>query len=90
VVSAKQENFIKSEYEMRLIIVVVQVGAVKIYVATEEALRKKERGDETQFTTKIGGKLVWVPAISLGKISFLVTRLMPYYVETGHFHPLIA
>jgi hypothetical protein len=26
---------------MRLIIVVVQVGAVKIYVAAEEALRKK-------------------------------------------------
>jgi len=30
---------------------------VKIYVATvEEALRKKERGHETWFTTKIGGK----------------------------------
>jgi hypothetical protein len=30
---------------------------VKIYVAAAvEALRKKERGDETQFTTKIGGK----------------------------------
>jgi len=29
---------------------------VKIDVATVEALRKKERGDETQFTTKIGGK----------------------------------
>ncbi len=28
----------------------------KIYVAGVEALRKKERGDETQFTTKIGGK----------------------------------
>jgi hypothetical protein len=41
---------------LRLIIVVVQVGAVKIYVAAMEALRKKERGDETQFTTKIGGK----------------------------------
>ncbi len=40
----------------RLIIVVVQVGAVKIYVAAVEALTKKERQDETQFTTKIGGK----------------------------------
>jgi hypothetical protein len=39
-----------------LIIVIVQVGAVKIYVAAVEALRKKERGDETEFTTKIGGK----------------------------------
>jgi hypothetical protein len=29
---------------------------VKIYVAAVEALREKERGDETQFTTKIGGK----------------------------------
>jgi hypothetical protein len=30
---------------------------VKIYVAAVEALRKKERQDETQFTTKIGGKI---------------------------------
>jgi len=29
---------------------------VKIYVAAVEALKKKERQDETQFTTKIGGK----------------------------------
>jgi hypothetical protein len=29
---------------------------VKIYVAAVKALRRKERGDETQFTTKIGGK----------------------------------
>jgi len=29
---------------------------VKIYVAAVEALRKKEIGGETQFTTKIGGK----------------------------------
>jgi hypothetical protein len=34
----------------------VQVGAVKIYVATVEALKKKEGQDETQFTTKIAGK----------------------------------
>jgi hypothetical protein len=40
----------------RLILVVVQVGAVKICVAAMEALRKKERQDETQFTTKIAGK----------------------------------
>jgi hypothetical protein len=40
----------------RLIIVVVQVRAVEIYVAALEALRKMEKGDETQFTTKIGGK----------------------------------
>jgi hypothetical protein len=40
----------------RVIIVVVQVGAVKLYVAAVQALKKKETQDETQFTTKIGGK----------------------------------
>ncbi len=40
----------------RVIIVVVQVGGVKIYVVAVEALRKKEIGGKTQFTTKIGGK----------------------------------
>ncbi len=29
---------------------------MKIYVAAVEALRKKERGDETQFPTQIGAK----------------------------------
>jgi hypothetical protein len=38
-------------------IVAVRVGAVKIYVAAMEALKKKERHDETQFTTKIDGFL---------------------------------
>jgi hypothetical protein len=36
----------------KLIIVVVHVGAVKIYVAAVEGAQ--ERGNETQFTTKIG------------------------------------
>ncbi len=40
-------------------------------VAAVEALRKKERPDETQFTTKIGGKLVWVPVISFCKVFIL-------------------
>jgi hypothetical protein len=34
---------------LRVIIVVVQVGAMKV-------LRENERGDESQITTKIGGK----------------------------------
>ncbi len=65
-VYAKKGNFIKSQYEIlkfifdaqgsRVIIAVVHVGPLKIYVAAVEALRKKERDDETQFTTKIGGK----------------------------------
>jgi hypothetical protein len=38
---------------LRVVIVPVQVGAVKIYVAAKEALRKKgSKQDETQFTTK--------------------------------------
>jgi hypothetical protein len=37
---------------LRVIIVVVHTGAVKICVAAAEVLRKNERGDETQFTTK--------------------------------------
>jgi hypothetical protein len=40
----------------KVIIAVVQVGAVQIYVAAVQALRKKETQDETQFTTKSGGK----------------------------------
>ncbi len=44
----------------RLIIVVVHLGAVKTYVAAVEVLRKKERQDETQFTTKIDGFLSFI------------------------------
>ncbi len=50
----------------RVIIAVVQVGAVKIYLAVVQALREKETQDETQFTTKIGGKT------SLGPSYFLL------------------
>jgi hypothetical protein len=42
---------------LRGIIVTVQVGAVKIYVESVEALRTKERQDETQKTMKIDGFL---------------------------------
>jgi len=43
-------------YGLSIIIVVVQVEAFKIYVATVEVLWRKERQDETQFTTQIGRK----------------------------------
>jgi hypothetical protein len=46
----------KLSIHSRVIVVVVQVGAMEIYVAAVEELRKKERQDETQFTTKIGRK----------------------------------
>jgi hypothetical protein len=42
---------------LRVIIIVVQIGAMKIYVTVVEAFRKNETQDETQFTTKI--KLVF-------------------------------
>jgi hypothetical protein len=36
----------------KVIILLVQVGTVKIYVAIVEVFKKKERYAETQFTTK--------------------------------------
>jgi hypothetical protein len=39
-----------------VIIVIVLVGVLKIYAPALEAIRKNERGDETQCTTKISGK----------------------------------
>jgi hypothetical protein len=55
-ISMKCWNWAFHAQDSRVIIVVVQIGAVKIYVATMEALKKNERQDETQFITKIGGK----------------------------------
>jgi putative copper export protein len=46
---------------LHLIIIVVWLGAMKIYVIAKEALRKKEKKDETQFTTKIDGFLSFIP-----------------------------
>jgi hypothetical protein len=78
----KCSNSASNAQGSRLIIVVVQVGAVKIYVAAVKALRKKETHrkketqDETQFTTKFGGKeLVWVPVISFCKIFIFQLRV---------------
>jgi NADH:ubiquinone oxidoreductase subunit 6 (subunit J) len=58
---------------LTVIIVVVQVGAVKICVAAVEALRKKERQDETQFTTKIAiyapnRRTLWITLSYLSKV----------------------
>jgi hypothetical protein len=57
----------------RIIIVLVQIGAVKIYVAIVEALRKKERGGMMKLSLppKLVEKLVWVPVISFCKIFIL-------------------
>ncbi len=37
-------------------VIIIVVGAMKIYVAIMEMLKKKERGNETQFITKIVGQ----------------------------------
>jgi hypothetical protein len=44
--------------------VIVQLGAVKLYVAAVEVLRVKERQDETQFTTKIDGFIGFHPPLN--------------------------
>jgi hypothetical protein len=49
-------------HRFELIIVVVLLGVVKISVAAVEALRKRERQDETQFTTKIDCVLSFTPS----------------------------
>jgi hypothetical protein len=76
------KNFfiIKSQYEMlkltfsaqgsRVIIVPSCTGAVKLYVAALEAVRKNERQHETEFTTKIARKTALVPVISFCTIFF--------------------
>jgi hypothetical protein len=47
-------------------VLVVQGRRVKVHVAAVKALSEKKRGDETQFTTKIGGKT------SLGPSDFVL------------------
>jgi hypothetical protein len=54
--SMKWWNSTSNAQSSRVIILLVQVGAVKIYIAAVTALGEKKRGDETQFATKIGGK----------------------------------
>ncbi len=46
---------------------------MKIFVAAVEVLRKKERGYETQFTTKIGGKTTVCPSY------FILENFIPSY-----------
>ncbi len=40
------------------IVVLVQVGAVKVYVATVEALGKKERGDQNRMKLSLPQQMV--------------------------------
>jgi len=70
----------------RLIIVALQVGAVKIYAATVEALKKKERQGEIQFITKIEvpPPLVLMFFIFLNLLLMMklrVLELFPYFIN---------
>jgi hypothetical protein len=71
----------------RLIIVVVQLWAVKICVAAVEALGKKERQDKTQFTTKIDGFLSFIPCWMLMYFNVFFCRCFfeshPVYEQTS-------
>jgi type II secretory pathway component PulF len=51
----------------RVIIIVVQVGVVKIYVAAMEALGKRKDRMKLSLPPKFMGKLVWVAVISFCK-----------------------
>jgi hypothetical protein len=47
----------------RVIIVLVELGAVKIYVAAVKALGKRKEGIKLSLPPKLVEKLVWVPVI---------------------------
>jgi hypothetical protein len=68
----------------------IHVRVMKIYVATMERLKKKERHDGTYFQLKLVEKLSWVPIISFLKFSSPIRNLMPYYAKISCSHPLIA
>jgi hypothetical protein len=55
---------------------------VKIYVAAVEALRKKERQDETQLTTKIDGFLSFTLPLSANVLFCRFFMNLTLYDET--------
>jgi hypothetical protein len=59
-------------------------------LAAVEALRKKERHDETQFTTKLVGKLLWVPDILFCKIFIPSYTFDALLCQNWSFLPLLT
>ncbi len=71
---------------------------MKLYVAAvEEVLRKKERQDETQFTTKTDGFLSFIPPLNANVLFFQVPTLcmtklrvlvlcFSYFTENSNIH----
>jgi len=63
---------------------------VKIYVAAVEALRKKERQDETEFTTQIDGFLSLIPPPLNAHVLFcsFFLKFHPIYDQTQGYGAL--
>jgi len=70
-----------------------RVVIVVVYVAAVEALRKKERQDETQYTTKIDGE--FHPQLNANvaffagfflKLTLYMTKLRVLVLCLSHFH----
>jgi len=68
----------------KLIIVVVHVNAMKIYVATMEPFKNKERQDETQFTPKIDGFLNFTLAPLFEMLMYFL-KISPYVWWNSRF-----
>jgi hypothetical protein len=69
----------------RLIIVALQVGAVKIYAARVKALKKKERQGETQFTTQTEvppSPHPWMLMFFFSRVGFYFSEFHPIYDQT--------
>ncbi len=68
-------------------------SSVKIYVAAVEAVKKKERHDETQFTTKIVGILSFTPPLNANvlfsrfffNLTFCMTELRVLVLRLSYF-----
>jgi hypothetical protein len=66
----------------RVIIIVVQVGSVKIYEQKWRRSGKKERQDETRFTTKNDGVLSFTSSKCLCTFCQVLRKFHPMYDET--------
>jgi hypothetical protein len=71
----------------RGIIVAIQVGAVKIYVAAVDTLRKNERQGETH---EIDGFVSFTPPWMLMYFCAGVFKSHPVYDQTQGTHPVVS
>jgi hypothetical protein len=67
----------------RLSIVVVQVGAVEIYVTAGDTLRWRKDRMKLSLLPKLVEKLVWVLVVSFAKIFIRSYKFDAFYAKTG-------